>query len=174
MAWYHSNAKTLVTVERYNTNNAYAQPTLLLSFFAATGTYWILSGQHTFCACLDVRKAAVEKQQESPQWARTFRCRVIKPETDIAILRKISGGMQAKHRTVQSMTFAQAIDYFYHMAKVVGFGINMGFDCFVLQWYWNRLHWDSIGMGWQLNGWHWHGMGMVGMGWVWMALAWDG
>ena len=132
-----------------------------------------------------MRKAAVEKQQESPQWARTFRCRVIKPETDIAILRKISGGMQAKHRTVQSMTFAQAIDYFYQMAKVVGIGINMGFDCFVLQWYWNRLHWDGIGMGWQWNGWHWHGMGMVGigmgwvwlalaLGWVWLALAWDG
>ena len=83
-----------------------------------TGQYWIIGGQHCYTACAEWRKEETLHQREVPQWCKQFRCRLIKPDTELAVLKKIAGRLQARDKTVTSMTFAQTFDYFWEKAEV--------------------------------------------------------
>ena len=71
------------------------------------------------CTCSVTTGSLLLKQIDVPEWAKYFRCRVIKPDTELSILRKIAGKQQAKDRAVQSMTFAQSMEFFYDLCKVI-------------------------------------------------------
>lgn len=65
-----------------------------------------------------MRRSAQNSNKEVPQWTTRFRCRVIKADLDLAILRKIAGRQQAKDKTVQSMSFGQTMEWFWEYAQV--------------------------------------------------------
>lgn len=56
-----------------------------------------------------IGKLATDKAQTPPEWTRTFRCRVIKPDTDVTIRQIIAGKTQALQESVHGMAFSDRL-----------------------------------------------------------------
>ena len=91
---------------------------LSMLFFSATGTYWILSGQHTYCAAEQIRKEHMSDKKEVPEWTRLFRCRIMREDTDIRVRRLMAGKEQARALSGKSWSFGESMRYFMKMVQV--------------------------------------------------------
>ena len=84
---------------------------LFVFFFAATGYYSILAGQHVFSACKLLREQFALNNETIPEWCMSFRVYVIDKALgeDLDLLQKIAGILQGQSRTVTALTFSQTM-----------------------------------------------------------------
>ena len=50
----------------------------MVCLFAATGLYFIIAGQHQFCAAMEIKNKRSKEMKEVPSWCKIFRCKVVK------------------------------------------------------------------------------------------------
>ena len=80
---------------------------------AASGKYYILSGQHRFEACrLLHQKYLKDSGKPPPPWTSQFRCTQLKQNTDLATRQVIAGKCQAAQSTVLSTPLSDRIQWF--------------------------------------------------------------
>ena len=86
---------------------------------AGTQKYFVIDGQHKYQASQNIRRKLESENRPVPQWARRFRCRVLKAGLELEVLQKVAGREQARSQTVASMTFSQTMDWFLREVEKV-------------------------------------------------------
>jgi RecA/RadA recombinase len=76
---------------------------------AASGKFYILSGQHRFEAANKIAKAALDSAKPVPAYAREFRCVVVKKGTSLDIRQVIAGKAQSTQSSVQDPTLSERL-----------------------------------------------------------------
>ena len=79
---------------------------------AASGKYYVLSGQHRYEAARAIYKKALDAAKEPPAWTSEFRCLVVRPGTDLTTRQLIAGKTQAAQATVLTTTLTDRIRWF--------------------------------------------------------------
>ena len=95
-----------------------AGATLLCSSPTANAWFWILSGQHSYMAAAEMRVEAGKKARAVPEWTKAFRCKVIKADTELGILREIAGREQARSLATKPLSFSDTMSFFHEIAQV--------------------------------------------------------
>ena len=67
---------------------------------------------------MELRQRQLKATKTAAAWCTTFRCLVIKPDTDVKMARLISGRSQARAQAVQPVTFLQTATFLFDLMQV--------------------------------------------------------